>query len=113
LLPYLNTALSELQEIFELNNIPSTNETSATIAVPSATICYRIYYCSCTTSDLVEIQQLWESQTGQDNWMPVTKKEFLTASILGTVQLTVFGIWAWIDQEIRVRAAVTPIDLEA
>ena len=112
LLPYLNISLSELQEIFELNNIPVTNETSAVIAVPSATSVIGFTTVPSLPSNLVEIQQLWESQTGLNLWTPVTKKEFLTASILGSVSLTMFGVWAWIDQEIHVRAAVNPIDLK-
>lgn len=112
LLPYLNIALPELQEIFELNNIPVTNETSATIPVPSATSVISFTSVPALPTNLVEIQRLFESQTGQNLWFPVTKREFLTADILGSVPLTMFGVWAWIDQEIHVRSAVNPIDLK-
>ena len=33
-LPFLNIALAELQEIYEANNIPVTDQTSAVINVP-------------------------------------------------------------------------------
>lgn len=112
LLPYLNIALSELQEIFELNNIPVTSTTSATIAVPAGTSLIGYLTVPALPLDLVEIQQMWESATGQNNWVPVTKQEYLTASILGNVQLSIFGVWAWLDQQINVRATITPIDIK-
>jgi len=112
LLPYLNIALPELQELFELNNIPVTNETSAVIAVPSSTSVISFTSVPAIPSNLIEIQQLWESGTGLNQWTPITKREFLTGDILGNVSLTMFGVWAWIDQEIHVRAAVNPIDIK-
>ncbi len=112
LLPYLNIALSELQEIFELNNIPSTSVTSATIAVPAGTSLIGFLTVPALPTDLVEIQQLWESQTGQNNWTPMGKREYLTAAIVGSTQLSMFGVWAWLDQQINLRAANTPLDLK-
>lgn len=112
LLPYLNIALSELQEVFELNNIPVTNETSTAIVVPAGTSLIGYLTVPALPTDLVEIQQLWESQTGLDSWSPVTKKEYLTAAILNGVSLSVFGVWAWIDQQINVRAAINNVDIK-
>jgi len=112
LLPYLNITLSELQELFELNNIPVTNETSAVIAVPAGTSIIGFTTVPSLPVNLIEIQQLFESQTGQNVWTPVTKREFLTASILGATPISMFGIWAWIDQEITLRAAVNAVDLK-
>lgn len=111
LLPHLNTCLSELQELFELNNIPVTNDESATIVVPANTSEIGFSTVPALPSDLVEIQQLFESQTGQNSWIPVTKKEYLTASILGAVPISMFGIWVWEEQAIKVRPAVNPIDI--
>lgn len=112
LLPYLNTALSELQEIFELNDIPSTHETSDTIAVPSSTSAIGFSTVPPLPSDLIEIKELWESPTDQGLWTRVVKREFLTGYIPGTTEVAIFGVWAWIDQEIRLLAANTPIDLK-
>jgi len=111
LLPYLNIASSELQEIFELNNIAVTAESSATIAVPAGTSVIGFTTVPALPTNLIEIQELFESQTGQEAWTPVTKRDYLTPSILGTTPINIFGIWAWMDQEIHVRAAVGAIDL--
>lgn len=112
LLPYLNIALSELEEIFELNNIPVTSVSSATIAVPLGTSLIGFSTTPALPVDLVEIQEMWESQTGQNNWIPVSKKEYLTGSILGGVQFSIFGVWAWMDQQINLRAAINAIDIK-
>jgi hypothetical protein len=112
LLPYLNISLSELEEIFELNNIPSTNETSATIAVPAATTVIGFSTIPALPADLIEIQQLFESPTGQNIWIPMTKRNYLTPSLPGVTPVSVFGVWAWMEQEIRVPSAVTAIDLK-
>lgn len=111
-LPYLNIALDDLQEIFELNNVPTTNETSGTIAVPANTSSIGFDTTPALPANLVEIQELFESPTGQDIWTPITKKEFLTNTILGTTKLTTFGVWAWINQEIRFRSSSIPIDIK-
>ena len=111
LLPYLNIALSELQEIFELNNIPVTSNSSATIAVAAGISAIGFTTVPALPVDLVEIQELFESQTNQNNWVHVTKREYLTNAILATTPLSMFGIWVWQEQQIRVRAAVNPIDL--
>src|SRR5258705_3057373 len=71
LLPYLNISLSELQEIFELNNIPVTSQSSATIAVPTGTSLIGYLTIPPLPVDLVEIQEEWESQTAQNNWTPL------------------------------------------
>ena len=118
MLPYLNLARSELQESFELNNIPVTNETSAIIPVPAGTIAIGyppdppLVGTPYLPDDLIEIQELYESQTDQNNWIPLTKKNFLTTSTLGNTELSIFGVWAWMDQEIRVLSALTAIDLK-
>jgi len=111
LLPHLNTALSELQEIFELNNIGSTGKSSATIAVPAGTSVIGFLTVPALPADLIEIQQLFESQTGQNIWIPVTKHNYLTRDILGSVPYSIFGVWAWLEQQINLRAANTPIDI--
>lgn len=113
LLPYLNIALGELQEIFELNNIPVTNKTSGTLTVPSATSLIGFTTTPPLPADLVEIQELFESATGQNTWIRVDKREFLTDSLLtGSTQISTFGVWAWIDQQIQVRPAIVSIDLK-
>jgi hypothetical protein len=117
LLPYLNTALAELQETFELNNIPTTNKTSSVIFMPAGrdTVSYiptPPVYANYLPDDLIEIQEVFESQVGLNNWIPVTKKNFLTVTSLGNTQISIFGVWAWIDQEIKVLPAIRDNDLK-
>jgi hypothetical protein len=111
-LPYLNIARDELQEMFELNNIPVTTKSSAALTVPDGTSAIGFGTTPALPADLIEIQELWESQVGQENWVPVTKKEYLTGQILGTVPISIFGVWAWQEQEIRLLPANQDNDLK-
>lgn len=98
-LPYLNLALDILQEIFELNSLPITNETSSpVITVPSGTSINTFVNQNTTPAlpaDLIEIQQLWESPTGLNQWTPMTKKEFIPHYLEDGTQISRFLIWAW------------------
>lgn len=114
LLPYLNMAMRELEEIYELNNIPSTNETSAKLDVPANT---SVIAFSATTpvlpADLIEIRQLWCSQDGQNKWIRVDKREYLTSEELGTGSTIQFlTVWAWMEQEIRLIASSVAVDIK-
>jgi hypothetical protein len=112
-LPYFNMALRALQEEFELNNIPVTNETSAILNVPQGTDAIAI---TGTTpgypADLVEIRQLWESPEGLEQWTPMKRKEFLPHYLEDGVEISQFIIWAWINNEIKLLAANADIDLK-
>jgi len=105
-LPYLNMALRNLQEEFEANNIPVTNQSSAVINIPVGVTIIRFPVSGQVEAlpelpvDLVEIQQLWESEAGQDNWIPMVKREFIPNYIEGQI-INQFLIWAWMNQEIR------------
>jgi hypothetical protein len=76
-LQYLNLALDELQETFELNDIPSTHETSATISIPSGVDRLGFDTTPAFPSDLIEISELYESDFGQSHWVRMVKREFL------------------------------------
>jgi hypothetical protein len=115
-LPYFNLALDELQELFELNDIPVTNETSAVINVPSGATrigpdIQPLYPLMFLPSDLIEIQQLWESQTGLNRWTPMDKKDFLP-HYLEVTQISNLQIWAWMGGSINVIAANANVDLK-
>lgn len=113
LLPHLNTARRELQEMFQLNNIPVSNKTSATLDVPSGTAAIGFATTPALPADLIEIRQLWCSQDGQDNWVPMDKLEYLTSEIIpGATEASFFYTWAWMEQEIRLIAANTDLDLK-
>ncbi len=114
LLAYLNIALSELQETFELNNIPATQKTSSTINVPIGTT--KIAFSGTVPElppDLIEIQQLFESMEDQNIWTPMTRKDYLTSYLMsGGAPVTTFGVWAWDDQAIHVLESLQPNDLK-
>lgn len=102
-LPYLNMAVMELQETFELNNIPVTNEVSSpAITIPAGTLVVGYGTDPALPSNLIEIRQLLESDEGQEMWTPVVKREFLTPfNVPSSTPVAKFGIWAWINQEIH------------
>lgn len=111
-LPYLNMALDELQEIFEQNNVPITNEVSAALSVAAGVTSIGFTATTPTLpADLVEIQQLWESPTGLDIWTPVTKLEFLPHFYDGIVT-NQFVNWAWVDQHIQLPTTDANNDLK-
>lgn len=95
-LPFFNLALDELQEIFELNNIPVTNSTSSpAIVVPAGVVSISPSTTPALPADLIEIQQLWESPIGLDQWTPMDKREFLPHYLEDGVPISQFLIWAW------------------
>lgn len=100
-LTYLNLALSVLQENFELSNIPTTNNTSVPILVKAGV--FRVGYDTLPAlpSDLVEIQQLWESQVGQNAWIPMVKNEFLPHYFQNNQLINQFLVWTWEGGRIR------------
>lgn len=94
-LPFLNLALDELQELYELNGIPTTNETSAAITIKSGIGKLGFDTTPALPSDLIEIQQLWESTTGLNQWTPMIKKETIPHYLEDNTTISMFLIWAW------------------
>lgn len=111
-LPYLNMALRELQEIFQLNNVPVTNETSALIEVPAGIDKLGFNTLPGLPRNLIEIRNLWESQAGLNQWTPMGKRDFIPHSLEDNTQISQFLIWAWLNQEIRLIAANADNDLK-
>jgi hypothetical protein len=111
-LPYLNLALDELQETFELNGIPITNETSAAITIPAGVNEIGFATNPALPSDLIEIQELWESPTGLNNWTPMTKKDFIPHYLEDNTTISMFLIWCLDTGNISLIAANSVIDLK-
>lgn len=113
--PYLNLALQELQEEFELNNVAVTNSTSAVITVPAETtqITREPTVADALPhypNDLVEIQQLWEQNSGETrNYIPMTRKEFLPYYLQPTNNLIFF---TWKEQIIEFIGATADITVK-
>jgi len=112
-LPYLQMALDELQEYFELNNIPITNASSAAVTVPVGTTSIGpIDGIGATAppnlpTDIAEIQQLWERASGNtEPYIPVHQVEFLSHT-LDDLPTSELQYWAWEGQVIKFIAAST------
>jgi hypothetical protein len=115
-LPYLQIALQELQESFELNGIPVTQLTSAVIQI-NAGITEILYNAAGTPTapklpdDFVEPQQLWERTRGIDPFVPMTRRDYLPHSLEG-VQYNNFLYYVWQDQKILVLPSVQNNDIK-
>lgn len=115
--PYLKLTMQELQEEFELNNIPVTEAVSAVIQVnagiteigyePTPTIPSTPFL----PSNMVEIRQLWERTRGVNPYTPMDKKDFLPHSAEGVTQSS-FGIYTFQEQKIKVLPSNQNIDLK-
>lgn len=101
MLPYLQMALDELQEDFELNSISVTEKTSAVIQVDAGytEIIFNGVGVPSLPDDLIEPQQLWERNRGIDPYIPMTKREYLPHDLEG-VPINIFGYYVWQDQKI-------------
>lgn len=114
-LPYLNMALRELQEAFQLNNVPVTNETPVTgITVPIGTKSINPIEEAAPNypADLVEIRGVYERLSGStDPYIPLTKRDFLPHAIddLPTDSLM---YWIWEHQRIKFIGATTARDVK-
>ena len=109
-LPYLNMALAELQEEFELNGIPvTTKTTSPAIDIDIGTTELNPIQLAPPNypEDLVEIEQIWERAQGStDPYIPMTKRDFLP-HYLEDQQVDSLVFWSWNDQIIKFIGATT------
>lgn len=100
-MPYLNMALTELQEHFQLTNIPITNETSAAITIPVGTTEIipfdegpGVHY----PQDLIDIVEISERDAGSDdNFIPLTRKNFLDSD----TDRQSLAVFVWEGQKIK------------
>ena len=116
-MPYLNMALAELEEHFQLNNVPITNQTSTAITIPIGITSVNptdgggIVTPPNYPVDLVEIQQIGERQYGTtDSFIPLTRRDNVPA--LGDISINSIHVWAWEDQRIKFPPAVTIRELK-
>src|SRR4030095_4770551 len=107
--PYLRISLQELRELFELNNIPVTQQTSAVVQI-NAGITAIVYNAAGTPvapklpDDMVEPAQLWERARGIDPYVPMTKQDYLPHNVEG-VLTSQFIFYTWNAQQIEVLPA--------
>ena len=114
--PYLRLSLQELRELFELNNIPVTQQTSAVVQI-NAGITLIVYGAAGTPiapklpDDMVEPAQLWERARGIDPFVPMTKLDYLPHNLEG-VTTPQFIYYSWNSQQIQVLPANANNDIK-
>jgi hypothetical protein len=102
-IPYVKMALRELEEYFQLHNIPVTEEVSAVINIPAgqtAIVYNGLAPTPALPTDMVEPKQVWERTEGIDPYFPMTKRDFLPHSLEG-VLTSRFIYYVWQRNEIR------------
>lgn len=102
--PYLNIALQELREFYELHGIASTKTTSAIITMVAGKTVIAFNAVApepSLPSDLVEPNQLWEREQGIDPWRPMVHREFLPHHLEGE-DSSRFTYYTWNSQQIEV-----------
>jgi len=106
-IPYLNIAVNELKELFELNNIPVTAETSAALSVDSGVTAIGfaptppVGGVTYLPNDLIEPIMLWERTRNVNPYIPMTKVSILPEWQSG-VELNQFIWYVWNSQQIKV-----------
>lgn len=118
-IPYLNMALAELQERFQLNNISITNQTTSdpidiNIGVKEVGPIDGIgkQVAPNYPVDLVEIRGIYERLQGStDPWIRLSHRDFLPHTIddLPTDSLM---YWIWESQRIKFIGATTPREIK-
>lgn len=101
-LPYLNRALQELQEIFELNEVPVADTiTSSPITIPAGTtqIIYDGSGVPKLPDDLIEPQVLWERPYNTDPYTKMNRVDYLDQALAG-VEINQFISYVWDAQKI-------------
>lgn len=113
--PYLNMALQELQEWFELHNLSVTQRVTAPIITVLAGQTEIIFNAGVgipkLPDNLVEPLQMWESISGQTQFIPMTKKDFLPHDLEG-VPTNYLVYWVWENQSIKVLPSNSRIDVK-
>jgi hypothetical protein len=112
--PYLQMAMDELQEEFQLHNMAVTEETSAVI--PINTGLTEIIFNGgvgfpTLPTDFIEPKQLWERFRNSDPFVPMRKVEYLP-HYLGGVNINQFLVFTWSHQKIEFLPSNTDNDIK-
>lgn len=113
-IPYLTVAVQELEEHFEQNNLPVTNETSTVIPVDAGVTLIGFADDAPAPNlpdDLIDIRRLWYSQRDQDLWLPMTKREYLP-HYLSSTAVGALTIYTWNNQEVKFQASSLDNDVK-
>lgn len=99
-LPYFNMALTDCQEEFQVNSVPSTDKKSEAIPIDAGVTEVGFDGNSLTKlpEDLVEIESVWERPADTDQpYTPMTRKMDIP-EYLASIEGSSFQIWSF-DQE--------------
>lgn len=112
-IPYLKMALQELQEIFELNSLAVTEQSSAAIPVNAGVteIIFNAPSQPRLPDNLIEPQQLWERPRDINPFVPMVRKEFIPHDLVG-VQANMFTYWVWQDNKILLLSSNADNDIK-
>jgi len=112
-LPYINLALQELQEEFELGGVSVTQNVSAIINMPAGatSIVFNGIGVPTLPSDFIEANQLWERQQNVNPFIPMTRKDYLPHYLEG-VPIPQFLIWVWNKNHIEFLPATQSNDVK-
>lgn len=120
-LPFLNMALGELQEIYEANNIPVTDQTTSDpIEVDAASegileIPFDVTGATGVPDflpdNLIEPKVVWESPRGLNQWTRMVKLDYLPEWNVGQ-QISQFINYQWATNCIKVIAANADNDIK-
>jgi hypothetical protein len=111
-IPFLNGALQELQEFFELNEVPVTATVSAVIQVDAG-----VDYIGFSNTDpklpddLIEPSVLWERTRDIDPYVPMTAVDVLPRYMEG-IEISQFIYYVWQTQRIKFFASNADNDIK-
>lgn len=96
-IPYLKMALQELQELFELNSLPVTEQFSSVIALAAneTEIQFNVTSAPRLPDNMIEPRMLWLSERNADSFYP-----------LG------YSAWTWKDNKITLRVQDRIVDIQ-
>lgn len=106
-IPYLKLALQELQEVFELNSLAVTEQSSGTpIPVPAGVTEIEFDATGATRlpDNMIEPQRLWERIADTNPWSPMVRREFLPHE-LSSIAANMFTYWVWQQNKIILLAS--------
>src|SRR5262245_29549493 len=100
-IPYLKLAMQELQEIYELNSLPVTEQSSSAIPVNAGVTELRFNAPSQPRlpDNMIEPQQLWQRNENIFPWIPMQRREFIPWNLEG-VETSYLPCWVWQDNKI-------------
>src|SRR3990172_1697210 len=120
-IPYLNMALLELQEIYEANNVPVTDQTAAIIEVDAVTptVILEIPFDDNVATgvpgflpnDLIEFKVAWQSTRDLNQWTRFTPVDYLAQYQLNA-QISCFNNYQWATNCMKVLSANADNDIK-